>query len=89
MKLRLVLGAGLALALALPAAASATTLIGSGSVAAQPVLLALFNGYHKVHKDINFVYTAAASSPARHAHRCQATPGRPTSRATSTVSASW
>jgi phosphate transport system substrate-binding protein len=58
MKLRLVLGAGLALALALPAAASATTLIGSGSVAAQPVLLALFNGYHKVHKDINFVYTA-------------------------------
>src|SRR2546423_10773016 len=58
MKLRLVLGAGLALALAVPAAASATTLIGSGSVAAQPVLLALFNGYHKSHKNINFVYTA-------------------------------
>jgi phosphate transport system substrate-binding protein len=58
MKLRLVLGAALALALALPAAASATTLIGSGSVAAQPVLLALFNGYHKIHKDIDFVYTA-------------------------------
>jgi phosphate transport system substrate-binding protein len=58
MKLRLVLGAALALVLALPAAASAQTLIGSGSVAAQPVLLALFNGYHKLHPKINFVYTA-------------------------------
>ncbi|HYZ28214.1 MAG TPA: substrate-binding domain-containing protein, partial [Thermoleophilaceae bacterium] len=58
MKLRLALGAGLALALALPASASATTLIGSGSVAAQPVFLALFNAYHKTHKNINFVYTA-------------------------------
>jgi len=58
MKLRLVLGAGLALALALPAAASATTLIGSGSVAAQPVFLALFNAYHKVNPNVTFVYTA-------------------------------
>ena len=58
MKLRLVLGAGLALALALPAAASATTLIGSGSVAAQPVFLALFNAYHKVNSNITFAYTA-------------------------------
>src|SRR4051812_47500632 len=59
MKLRFVLGAALAAALALPAAASATTLIGSGSVAAQPVLLALFDTYHKkVNKKIDFVYTA-------------------------------
>jgi phosphate transport system substrate-binding protein len=58
MKLRLVLGAALALALALPAAASATTLIGSGSVAAQPVFLALFNAYHKVNPGTDFVYTA-------------------------------
>lgn len=57
MKLRLVLGAGLALALAVPASASATTLIGSGSVAAQPVLQALFNGYHKVNPSFDFVYT--------------------------------
>src|SRR3954449_2969190 len=59
MKLRFALGAALAVALALPTAASATTLIGSGSVAAQPVLLALFDTYHKkVNKKIDFVYTA-------------------------------
>jgi phosphate transport system substrate-binding protein len=58
MKLRLVLGGVLALVLALPAAASATTLIGSGSVAAQPVLLALFNAYHKANPSVDFVYTA-------------------------------
>ena len=58
MKLRFAVGAGLALALALPAAASATTLIASGSVAAQPVFQALFNGYHKVHPGVDFVYTA-------------------------------
>jgi phosphate transport system substrate-binding protein len=57
MKLRLALGAGLALALAVPSAASATTLIGSGSVAAQPVLQALFNGYHKANPSVDFVYT--------------------------------
>jgi phosphate transport system substrate-binding protein len=58
MKFRLILGAALALALAVPAAAGATTLIASGSVAAQPVLQALFNGYHKAHPNITFVYTA-------------------------------
>jgi phosphate transport system substrate-binding protein len=58
MKLRLTLGATLALALAVPASAGATTLIASGSVAAQPVLQALFNGYHKANPDIDFVYTA-------------------------------
>jgi phosphate transport system substrate-binding protein len=58
MKLRLTLGAALALALAVPASAGATTLIASGSVAAQPVLQALFNGYHQANRGIDFVYTA-------------------------------
>jgi len=44
--------------LAAPAAAGAATLIGSGSVAAQPVLSALFAKYHKLHHNITFVYTA-------------------------------
>jgi phosphate transport system substrate-binding protein len=45
--------------LALPASAGAQTLIGSGSVAAQPVLQALFAAYSKnVNKKIHFVYTA-------------------------------
>lgn len=44
--------------LAIPATAGATTLIGSGSVAAQPVLVALFHKYEQSHKDIKFVYTA-------------------------------
>jgi phosphate transport system substrate-binding protein len=43
--------------LAIPATAGATTLIGSGSVAAQPVLSALFSAYSKIHKNIKFVYT--------------------------------
>jgi phosphate transport system substrate-binding protein len=44
-------------ALALPAAASASTvLIGSGSSAAQPYMLALFNAYHKLHKSVTFRY---------------------------------
>jgi ABC-type phosphate transport system substrate-binding protein len=44
-------------ALALPAAASANTvLIGSGSSAAQPYMLALFNAYHKIHKSVTFRY---------------------------------
>jgi phosphate transport system substrate-binding protein len=47
-----------AMLLAVPAAASAKTLIGSGSTAAQPFLLALFKGYKKVHPKINFIYTA-------------------------------
>ena len=38
-------------AMAVPAAASAgTVLIGSGSSAAQPYMLALFTAYHKLHK---------------------------------------
>jgi phosphate transport system substrate-binding protein len=46
-------------ALALPASAGAATLIGSGSVAAQPVLQALFSTYTKeVNHKIHFVYTA-------------------------------
>jgi phosphate transport system substrate-binding protein len=45
--------------LAVPASAGAKTLIGSGSVAAQPVLQALFATYSKqVNKKIHFVYTA-------------------------------
>jgi phosphate transport system substrate-binding protein len=52
--------AALALAgLAAPASASAVTFIGSGSVAAQPVLQALFQTYTKqVNKQVHFVYTA-------------------------------
>jgi phosphate transport system substrate-binding protein len=42
--------------LAVPAAAGATTLIGSGSSAAQPYLLELFRGYSKLHKKIHFKY---------------------------------
>src|SRR3954451_2775728 len=57
MKVRLFLGAALALALAVPASAGATTLIGSGSGAAQPLLQALFNGYHKATPSVDFVYT--------------------------------
>src|ERR1700761_9422204 len=46
--------------LAVPASAGAkTTLIGSGSVAAQPVLQALFKQYETtVNKNVKFVYTA-------------------------------
>ena len=44
--------------LAAPASAGAVTLIGSGSVAAQPVLQALFATYtKKVNKKVHFVYT--------------------------------
>lgn len=42
---------------ALPAAAAATTLIGSGSSAEQPILTALFAGYKKVQPKVHFVYT--------------------------------
>jgi phosphate transport system substrate-binding protein len=46
------------LALAVPASAGAQTLIGSGSVAAQPVLQALFAAYTKnVNKKVKFTYT--------------------------------
>lgn len=47
------------LGLAVPASAGAQTLIGSGSVAAQPVLQALFSTYTKqVNHKVHFVYTA-------------------------------
>jgi len=47
------------LGLAAPASAGAVTLIGSGSVAAQPVLQALFATYtKKVNPKVKFVYTA-------------------------------
>ncbi len=46
------------LGLAVPASAGAQTLIGSGSVAAQPVLQALFKQYEKNNKGIHFTYTA-------------------------------
>jgi phosphate transport system substrate-binding protein len=45
-------------ALAIPASAGATTLIGSGSIAAQPVLQALFAKYTQLHPSIHFQYTA-------------------------------
>jgi phosphate transport system substrate-binding protein len=46
------------LGLAVPASAGAVTLIGSGSVAAQPVLQALFATYSKqVNKKVHFTYT--------------------------------
>jgi phosphate transport system substrate-binding protein len=47
----------LAPTLAMPATAGATTLIGSGSSAAQPFMLALFKAYNKVHKNVRFLYT--------------------------------
>jgi phosphate transport system substrate-binding protein len=53
------IGAIAVIALAIPAAASAQTFIGSGSVAMQPVLQALFAQYKKkTHGKVSFVYTA-------------------------------
>ena len=44
-------------AVAVPATASAgTVLIGSGSSAAQPYMLALFTAYHKLHRSVTFRY---------------------------------
>jgi phosphate transport system substrate-binding protein len=44
-------------AMAIPATASANTvLIGSGSSAAQPYMLALFTAYHRLHKSVWFRY---------------------------------
>src|SRR6476469_5266157 len=55
----LVISAVALVALAIPASAGAVTYIGSGSVAAQPVLQALFATYTKqVSKSTHFVYTA-------------------------------
>ena len=45
-------------ALAIPATAGATTLIGSGSSAEQPILSALFNAYQKVQPRVKFIFTA-------------------------------
>ncbi|HEY1595528.1 MAG TPA: substrate-binding domain-containing protein [Thermoleophilaceae bacterium] len=59
MKLKTLALAGVAtVAMAVPASAGATTLIGSGSTAAQPYLLPLFKSYSKIHPSIHFVYTA-------------------------------
>ncbi|HVQ60307.1 MAG TPA: substrate-binding domain-containing protein [Solirubrobacterales bacterium] len=60
MKIKTLAIAALALAgLAAPASAGAVTYIGSGSVAAQPVLQALFSTYTKqVNPKVKFVYTA-------------------------------
>jgi phosphate transport system substrate-binding protein len=45
-------------AMAVPAAASAgTVLVGSGSSAAQPYMVALFTAYHKLHKSVTFRYS--------------------------------
>lgn len=44
--------------LAVPATAGATTLIGSGSSAEQPILTALFAAYQKVQPKVKFIYTA-------------------------------
>src|ERR1700754_1633219 len=50
------------LAFAAPATAGAQTLIGSGSVAAQPVLQTLFKAYEKQNKGIHFTYTPAGGN---------------------------
>ena len=58
-KKTLAVAVGAAMALAAPATASATQFIGSGSVAAQPVLTPLFAKYKKVtHGKVSFLYTA-------------------------------
>jgi phosphate transport system substrate-binding protein len=44
--------------MAVPASASATDLIGSGSVAAQPVYEALFKAYERKNSNVHFIYTA-------------------------------
>ena len=60
MKIRSIAIAALAsVALAVPASAGAQTIIGSGSVAMQPVLSPLFAAYKKkTHRKVSFVYTA-------------------------------
>jgi ABC-type phosphate transport system substrate-binding protein len=58
-KKTLAVAVGALVALAAPASASATQFIGSGSVAAQPVLTPLFAKYKKVtHGKVSFLYTA-------------------------------
>ena len=60
MRIKRALAAALAavVVMAVPASASAKDLIGSGSVAAQPVYEALFKAYEKKHKGVHFIYTA-------------------------------
>jgi phosphate transport system substrate-binding protein len=53
-------------ALALPAAAGATTVIGSGSSAEQPILQALFAAYKKVAPKVTFLYTADGGNAGVH-----------------------
>jgi phosphate transport system substrate-binding protein len=43
-------------ALAVPASAAATTVLGSGSSAEQPIVTALFAGYKHVKPSVNFIY---------------------------------
>lgn len=51
--------AAIVMGLAIPASASAATLIGSGSIAAQPVLESLFAAYKKkTNGKVKFIYTA-------------------------------
>lgn len=58
-KKTLAVALGALIALAAPASASATQFIGSGSVAAQPVLSPLFAKYKKItHGKVSFLYTA-------------------------------
>src|SRR5256885_7783455 len=59
-KKTLAVAVGVLVALAAPASAAAsTTLIGSGSVAAEPVLRPLFSAYQKFTKGkVHFLYTA-------------------------------
>ena len=45
-------------ALAIPASVGATTLIGSGSSAEQPILTALIAAYHHVQPKVKFIFTA-------------------------------
>src|SRR4051794_27951752 len=60
----LAVAVGTLVALAAPASAAATTLIGSGSVAAEPVLRPLFAKYQKVtHGKAHFLYTANGGNP--------------------------
>jgi phosphate transport system substrate-binding protein len=54
----LIAGACALATVAAPAAAEATTLVGSGSSAAQPFMLELFKAYSQSHKNIKFKYIA-------------------------------
>jgi phosphate transport system substrate-binding protein len=53
-------------ALAIPATAAATTVIGSGSSAEQPILTSLFAAYKKVAPKVNFIFTADGGNAGVH-----------------------